>query len=480
MKIRILAADIHLVDLKTRMPFKYGIATMTHMPQAFVRLQAEVDGQLASGIASDLLPPKWFTKDPEKPASEEVMEMLRVIRHAVTAAIGLQGASAFDVWRQLYQHQQSWGKSECLAPLLTHFGTSFVERALIESVCQAAHQPFFQLLQTNRLGMDLVAIHAELKGKRPSDYLPAVPLGQIVIRHTVGLADPLTEDEISPLERLNDGLPQSLVECIQAYGLRHFKIKVTGERRRDQERLRRLARIIPQYAASDYAFSLDGNEQFHSIEGFREFWEEVERDDSLREFLRHLLFVEQPLHRQAALHPAVGEALKRWPARPPMIIDESDAELESLPEALRLGYSGTSHKNCKGVFKSVANRCLLSQRQQEHPGAALLMSGEDLCNQGPIALLQDLAVMAALGISSVERNGHHYCAGLSLFSPRIQQQVRNAHSDLYRLSPARWPTLSIQNGTITVTSLNQSPFGVGFHLDVAEFSTAEEWQSRAR
>jgi hypothetical protein len=34
----------------------------------------------------------------------------------------------------------------------------------------------------------------------------------------------------------------------------------------------------------------------------------------------------------------------------------------------------------------------------------LMMSGEDLCNTGPIALLQDLAVMAALGIESVERN----------------------------------------------------------------------------
>ena len=38
MKIRILEGDLHLIDLQTRMPFRYGIATMTHTPHAFVRL----------------------------------------------------------------------------------------------------------------------------------------------------------------------------------------------------------------------------------------------------------------------------------------------------------------------------------------------------------------------------------------------------------------------------------------------------------
>ena len=63
MNLRIRAGDIHVVELQTRMPFKYGIATMTRTPHAFVRVQLEVDGKPASGIAADHLPPKWFTKD---------------------------------------------------------------------------------------------------------------------------------------------------------------------------------------------------------------------------------------------------------------------------------------------------------------------------------------------------------------------------------------------------------------------------------
>ena len=65
MLIRIINASIHLIDLKTRLPFKYGIATMTSAPHAFVRLHIEVDGQQSFGIAADSLPPKWFTKNPD-------------------------------------------------------------------------------------------------------------------------------------------------------------------------------------------------------------------------------------------------------------------------------------------------------------------------------------------------------------------------------------------------------------------------------
>jgi len=41
----------------------------------------------------------------------------------------------------------------------------------------------------------------------------------------------------------------------------------------------------------------------------------------------------------------------------------------------------------------------------------VVLTGEDLCNLGPVAFLQDLAMMALLGIEHVERNGHHYFAG---------------------------------------------------------------------
>jgi hypothetical protein len=473
MHVQILGGSLHRADLRTRMPFRYGIATMTAVPLVFLRLDVAVEGRRVAGIASDCLPPKWFTKVPETPLEAEVDEMLRVIRHALGAAVGSGGASAFAVWRELYDEQMAWARAEQIPALLANFGTSLVERALLEAVARAHGRSFAALLRANRLGIALGDAHPELRGLAPAEFLPATPLPRVIARHTVGLADPLTDADIPAAERLDDGLPQSLAACIRAYGLRHFKVKVNGDLARDLDRLRRIAEVLATHAPADCAFTLDGNEQFKSVEQFREFWETITPAAGLREFFGRLLFVEQPLHRDAALRPEAGRALRAWPGRPPLIIDESDGALEDLPAALDLGYAGTSHKNCKGVFKGIAHACLLAHRRRAAPAQRLVLSGEDLCNLGPVALLQDLAVMAALGIQSVERNGHHYHAGLSQFPAAVQQQVLGAHPDLYHASPAGWPTLRIVGGAVELESVNRAPFGVGFELALDALARVE-------
>ena len=168
---------------------------------------------------------------------------------------------------------------------------------------------------------------------------------------------------------------------------------------------------------------------------------------------------------------SLKDEFNEWPERPPIIIDESDGELESLPNALSIGYSGTSHKNCKGIFKGIANACLLESNRQA--GMATMMSGEDLCNVGPIAVIQDLAVMATLGIESVERNGHHYMAGLSQLPKKTQTQVINTHPELYIEGKMGWPTLKIANGEINLESVNEQPLGVGFALDLSVFEKVQ-------
>jgi hypothetical protein len=500
MDIHIHDGDIHLLDLRTRMPFRYGIATMTQTPHAFVRLRVEVGGKPAVGISADHLPPKWFTKDPDRSVDAEVAEMVRVIEHAVQLGAGVRAASPFDAWRQVHDAQAAWGRAEGLPPLLTQFGTSLVERAVIEAVCRAKGRPFHALLRVDAFGVRLGDIHPSLASRRVGDLLPDHPPSATnSVRHTVGLADPLTDADIPPAERLDDGLPQSLAASIRAYGLGWFKIKMGGVVERDRERLRRIAEIIRTEAIGPFeealraqvpgagaeflqpmlrgkfGFTLDGNEHFRRLDDFRAFWEELTRDPELRTFFPLLGFVEQPLHRAVALDPAVAR-LTDWPERPPIIIDESDAELDSLRRALALGYAGTSHKNCKGVFKSVAHVCLGWQVFREQPERQFIMSGEDLANIGPVALLQDLAVCAALGIRGIERNGHHYFAGLSMFPAAVQRQVLAAHSDLYQRSREGWPTLAIREGILALQSANAAPFGVGLELDVEQFTPLEEWR----
>lgn len=471
MRITIHEGDIHLLDLKTRMPFKYGIATMTEAPHAFVRLVVEVGGQRSTGIAADLLPPKWFTKDPARGLHDEIEEMLSVIEQAVRLAVGIRAASPFEAWWCVQEQQRRWGDDKKLPPLLSQFGSSLVERALIDAVCRSLGRTFGQVMRGNELGVRLAEIHPELVHYGMAGTWDRA-INPMVARHTVGLADPLTDADIASEERLDDGLPQSLVACVRAYDLCHFKIKVTGELERDGERLRRIMALLNEYApfTPQRAFTLDGNEFFRSVAAFREFWEQLSVDPALEDLFRGLLFVEQPFHRSIALEPEAVGGLKEWSQRPRMIIDESDAELGSLPRALELGYHGTSHKNCKGVFKSIANACLLRQRGDG------ILSGEDLANVGPVALLQDLAVASVLGVTSVERNGHHYFAGLSPFPGRWQKAILQAHPDLYHASKAGWPTLTIRGGRISLDSVLAAPFGVQPLLDVDLLLTPAGWR----
>ena len=478
MSIRVVDRDIRVLQQRTRMPFRYGIATMNEFPLLFLSLAVEIDGEIVWGVASDLLPPKWFTKIPEKDPSVEIEEMLEVIENAVALAIGDRYPSVFDLWRSVYSRQESFAAMRELPSLLAHFGTSLVERAVIDAFARQRGKSFASLLKSDCLGIDLGLVHEELDGYQAADLLPAEPLATVIARHTIGLGDPLTLRDIPEGEQVKDGLPQALDECVRRYDLRHFKIKISGDLGVDLPRLGSMVELIEDSVARGLAYTLDGNEQFLSIDEFHDYWEGLTSAAWFESFFEKLLFVEQPLHRDVALSSQISDVVPSKMPWPRFIIDESDARLDSLPQALELGYHGTSHKNCKGVFKGIANRCLIEKRQRENPGSGVLMSGEDLCNQGPVGLLQDLAVMASLGIESVERNGHHYCRGLSGIGGEPQELVFRNHSDLYERTAEEWLTLRIRNGSLSMESINKAPFGYAFELSKESYPTLAQWRQK--
>jgi hypothetical protein len=75
--------------------------------------------------------------------------------------------------------------------------------------------------------------------------------------------------------------------------------------------------------------------------------------------------------------------------------------------------------------------------------------------------------MALLGISHVERNGHHYYRGLSMFPQAWQEALLAAHGDLYRRHEDGFVCLRIEEGKVQLDSVNAAPFGVAPLLDPA-------------
>jgi hypothetical protein len=149
-----------------------------------------------------------------------------------------------------------------------------------------------------------------------------------------------------------------------------------------------------------------------------------------------------------------------------LIIDESDGDLSAFPTALRLGYGGVSSKNCKGLYKSILNAARVAKLNAQTGAQKYFMSAEDLTTLAGVSVQQDLALVSLLGLTHVERNGHHFIDGMSFAPEREQAAFASAHPDLYSRSagPAR---LIIDNGQIALGSLACPGFAVAADMDFA-------------
>ena len=152
---------------------------------------------------------------------------------------------------------------------------------------------------------------------------------------------------------------------------------------------------------------------------------------------------------------------RRHPLRP-VIIDESDGELSTFPEALKLGYAGVSTKNCTGFYKSILNAARVAKL-----GPGYFMSAEDLTTQPGVSVQQDLALVSLLGLTHVERNAHHFIDGMSSAPDAEQNAFVAAHPDLYDRQPGKPARLKVSNGTLALGSLGCPGFAVGVDLDFA-------------
>ena len=470
MLIAIKDIEFYVRDMTMRMPFKFGNAVVDSLTALHVAMDVELgNGRRARGWAADMLSPRWFDKDPSKSVAEGIQTLVDGARAAAAAygEAGRAGATPFAIWEAGYEASRAWGRAQGVNSLLASNGAALMERALIDGLGVALGQPYFALLQGNVLGLALERIHPQLTGLDLAAVLPAAPVRSLYVRHTVGLVDPIRTAAIAPEERLADGLPQSLEECVQVQGLRYFKIKIGGDPAADFDRLAEIAALLDECRA-EYHITLDGNEQYSDAADLLALLERVEKE--LGTFYGRILYVEQPMDRALSLDPALKSDLGVLAAKRPLLIDESDESLDSFSRALDLGYSGVSSKCCKGLVKALANSALAWQ----HKGAGrpCFVAAEDLTAVPVVPLHQDLAHVAALGIGHVERNGHHYVRGLDHLSAAERAWCLARHGALYRAA-GQSGLLDIRGGQIAVGSLQRPGLGVDGAVDIAAMRPLE-------
>ncbi|WP_137287631.1 enolase-like domain-containing protein [Halorussus salinisoli] len=465
----------YMLDMELRMPFHFGDTELTALPHLFLEVEVDIDGTREQGLAAEGLSPLWFVKDPDLTFTDGLDDMLAVVEQASAFAETANPAeTVFDCWYDCYERTREWGEKSPHPALLWGFGPSMIERGLIDAYCTHAGTTFGEALRAGDFGIDLGTIYPSLSNRTPAEFLPDAPCRSLSLRHTVGFTDPLTDADVGPGETLDDELPQTLAEYVEAQELTHFKVKLSGDGDADVDRLRRLAEFFEE-RCEEYLVTLDANEQYGDASAFKAQWRRFEAAEGVDSLLNHIRYVEQPLARHEAFTTETESAFTDWEDGPSVIIDESDARVDSLGRALECGYAGTSHKNCKGVFRGVINACLLAASRERDPDGEYILSAEDLTTVGPVSLLQDLAVVAQLGVDHVERNGHHYFTGLKMLPDDYRDRLLAGHGDLYHRRESELTTLTVEDSRIDIGSVVDAPFGYDVTVDPERFTPASEW-----
>jgi L-alanine-DL-glutamate epimerase-like enolase superfamily enzyme len=235
----------------------------------------------------------------------------------------------------------------------------------------------------------------EYKGEFPSRYLSPEPKPRMPLYHLVSAIDPIEDADI--VQRVNDGLPETLPEWIRYNGLTHLKIKLNGDDRKwDVERVLRVDKVTTQTQAQrgvrDWVYSLDFNEKCPNVEYLLDFLHEVKR--RAPQGYERIQYVEQPTARDLKAHPE--NEMHAAAKLVPVVIDESLTDVEALLIACQMGYTGVALKACKGqshmmLIASIGekHKLFLCVQDLTCPGASLIQSA------GLAAHVPDVAAIEA-------------------------------------------------------------------------------------
>lgn len=453
-KLRVIDAKLDERPVGLRLPFHYGAVTLRQGREALVRVIIELeDGTRAAGYTAELMAPKWFDKSPNLTNDDNVDQLLKSLHVAAQFYRDHRAyRPAFDLHADVAAAHNKACHALNLPALVASFGLALMDQAIVSALCNATGLGFDRLVQDNLIGLNsrlandvddrtIRAALAELK-----------PAKSMRLRHTVGMADALMRYEVS--DPVSDGLPESLNDAIVIYGLRAFKIKVSGNADRDIAHLERVASVIEQNTG-DYLCTLDANEQFADPDALEQFVDALAARPKLKWLMSNLTFIEQPMPRATTMDIPLGALVERTA----FAIDEADDHDDAFLQAKAVGYRGVSSKSCKGLYRALLNGVRAAVWNAELGRPHFFVSAEDLCTQPGLALQQDLALAAMLGCADVERNGHHFGDGKTGITSMSAQRLRTDFPELYHSRSDRL-LLRIEDGNIDVRkTVSASAYG---------------------
>lgn len=431
-------------------PFRFGAVVINETPQMFVRVEIDVEGNgSATGASAEFLVAKWFDKRPHLSPQETIDELRRsllIARELYLAHSGYE--TAFGLHAACIGAQVAACIKEDIPPLAAAYGPAEIDKAILDALLRAAGVNFFDGMAVNIGGVD-ARLSRDLGNDDIAQFLAGRErLERVAIRHTVGLDDKI-------------GGEGGVADPRENAGARYFKLKLNGDPEHDADRLTRIGRELSALP-HDYQVTLDANEQYADLVALGALVDRLDRDAALRPIAAKLLYIEQPMPRDITKASPLGALARR-----DFIVDEADDSYDAFPAARALGYRGISSKSCKGVYKSVINATRAAKWSAV--GAECFMAAEDLTCQAGLAVQQDLALGALIGVAHAERNGHHYVDGFGDTPAAEANAFLAAHPDLYS-GDGHKVRLAIHDGDLLTGSLTTPGFATSVHPDWSAMS----------
>jgi hypothetical protein len=460
MPYRLAVRDIAFFERPVRFarPFRFGAVVINATPQAFVRVEIEVEGKgAATGASAEFLVPKWFDKRPHLEPDETVRDLRRSLVIARELYLSRSGfETAFGLHADRIERQVEACAKEDIPPLAAAYGPAEIDKAILDALLRCVGVNFFDGMRNNIAGVD-ARLSRDLNDDDVAQFLAGRRrLERVAIRHTVGLDDQV-EGEGGVADKKENA------------GARYFKLKLNGNPEADTARLIRIGKELATLS-HEYRVTLDANEQYADLAGLSALADRLDHDGALKPIATKLLYIEQPMPRDITRQSPLGALARRG-----FIIDEADDSYDAFPVARALGYRGISSKSCKGIYKSVVNATRAAKWSAG--GDKFFVSGEDLTCQAGLCVQQDLALGALIGVSHAERNGHHYVDGFGDTPAAEAQAFLSAHPDLY-INDGSKIRLAIHDGDLLTGSLTAPGFATAVHPGWSAMSPLERPTTR--
>src|SRR5271166_4463464 len=155
---RLAVRDIALFERPVRFtePFRFGAVTVEGAPQAFVRVEIEVEGKgLFSGATAEMMIPKWFDKRTEKSAAETVADLRHSLCLAREICLSHHGFdTAFGLHTTALGAQIDSCAREDIPSLAALYGPAVLDKAVLDGLLRAMGLNVFSGFNRNVMGVD--------------------------------------------------------------------------------------------------------------------------------------------------------------------------------------------------------------------------------------------------------------------------------------------------------------------------------------